>query len=305
MTLAIDIQNLSKVYNSQLTALSNISLQVEQGEFFALIGPNGAGKSTLISILTSLVRKTAGKVSILGHDVDKEHLQAKAMMGVMPQEYNFNTFSEIEDVLLTQAGYYGIARREAKVRMQRLLEDLGLWERRKDAVYRLSGGMKRRLMLARAMIHEPQLLILDEPTAGVDIELRRSLWAFLQERNKQGLTIVLTTHYLEEAEQLCRNVAIIDKGVLIRHLATSELLKELDRESFILYPRETVQTLPEVDAYQLRLQEDGSIEVEVPMGQGVSDLFVRLREQGIEIASLRNKANRLEELFVHLTEAQA
>lgn len=305
MALAIDIQNLSKVYEGQLTALKDVSLQVEQGEFFALIGPNGAGKSTLINILTSLVRKTSGKVSILGHDIDTQHLQAKVQMGVMPQEYNFNMFAQIDEVLLIQAGYYGIPRREAKVRMQRLLEELGLWERRKDAVYQLSGGMKRRLMLAKAMIHEPQLLILDEPTAGVDIELRRSLWSFLQERNREGLTIILTTHYLEEAEQLCRNVAIIDKGVLIRHLATSELLKELGQESFILYPREKISVLPEVDAYHLCLRDDGSIEAEVPLGLGVSDLFVRLRERGIEINSLRNKANRLEELFVHLTEARA
>ena len=302
MRLALDIQQLTKKYDDRITALNDVSLQVEEGDFFALIGPNGAGKSTLIGVLTSLIRKTFGRVSVFGFDIDKNHLEAKTCMGVMPQEFNFNMFARVEDVVLNQAGFYGMKSATAKRHTQALLEKLSLWDRRHAEVRQLSGGMKRRLMLARALVHQPKLLILDEPTAGVDIELRRSLWSFLKEENQKGLTIILTTHYLEEAEQLCRNVAIIDKGRMIRNMPVSQLLKELDRESFILYPSQPIDEIPHIDGFKLKRLDDGTIEAEMPKQATVTHLLKSLHDKKIVIDSLRNKANRLEELFVHLTE---
>ena len=299
---ALLISQLSKVYADGYEALKNIDLTVQAGDFFALLGPNGAGKSTTIGIICSLVRKSGGSVSVFGYDIDKDFAEAKMQIGVVPQEFNFNQFERPIDILVTQAGYYGISRSVALKRAEVYLRQLGLWERRSDASRTLSGGMKRRLMIARALIHQPKLLILDEPTAGVDIELRRSMWDFLREINRAGTSIILTTHYLEEAESLCRNVAIIDQGVIIQNTSVKALIKQLNVETFVLDVRDVLTSLPEVTGYPIVQADSHSLEVDVASGQSVNPLFAALDQQGVEVLSMRNKSNRLEELFVSLVE---
>ncbi len=302
MTKALEIRNLHKTYDSGHVALKGIDLEVAEGDFFALLGPNGAGKSTTIGIISSLVNKTKGQVSIFGSDLDKELTRAKRNLGIVPQEFNFNQFEKVMDILITQAGYYGMPSRLARTRCEHYLKALGLWDKRNESSRMLSGGMKRRLMIARALIHEPKLLILDEPTAGVDIELRRSLWDFLEEVNRNGTTIILTTHYLEEAEQLCRNIAIIDQGEIVENTSMKKLLGKLQRERFILDARGALNgQAPSVEGYVIESRDENSFEVEVDKEQGLNKLFVGLASQGIDVVSMRNKANRLEELFVSMT----
>ncbi|RYG02374.1 MAG: ABC transporter ATP-binding protein, partial [Chitinophagaceae bacterium] len=281
-------------------ALKGISLDVMPGDFFAVLGPNGAGKSTTIGIISSLVRKTAGDVKIFGVDIDTNFSQAKKFLGVVPQEFNFNLFEKVEDIVLQQAGYYGLPRDYAKSQTEKYLRKLNLWDKRQSPARTLSGGMKRRLMIARALVHEPKLLILDEPTAGVDIELRRSMWEFLREINEAGTTIILTTHYLEEAESLCRNVAIIDKGLLVKNTSVKNLLQGLNKEVFVF---DTAMDLPAklaIDGFDIELIDNHSFEVQVEKGQTLNDVFVALSQQHISIISMRNKANRLEEMFVSM-----
>ncbi|WP_193074277.1 ABC transporter ATP-binding protein [Pseudomonas sp. FME51] len=305
MTAAITIRGLEKTYPNGMRALRGLDLDVAQGDFFALLGPNGAGKSTTIGILSSLINKSAGKVSIFGHDLDTDLMAAKRCIGVVPQEFNFSQFEKTQDILINQAGYYGIPAKEARERSEHFLRRLSLWDKRDVASRMLSGGMKRRLMIARALIHEPKLLILDEPTAGVDIEIRRSMWQFLEEINAQGVTIILTTHYLEEAEQLCRNIAIIDGGQIIHHTGMRELLKELHVETFLLDCRNAVAVAPVLNGYPCTLVDDHTLEVQVDKEQGMNGLFVELAGQGIDVLSLRNKSNRLEELFLNLVDGNA
>lgn len=300
MTHALEINQLHKIYNNGFKALKGISLQVEQGDFFALLGPNGAGKSTTLGVVSDLVNKTSGKVSVFGYDLDIHISQAKCLMGVVPQEFNFNMFEKVEDVVVQQAGYYGIARPEALRRTEELLKQLGLWDKRKDASRTLSGGMKRRLMIARALVHQPKLLILDEPTAGVDIELRRSMWEFLTQINEQGTTIILTTHYLEEAENLCRNIAIIDGGEIIKHSPMQELLKTINTETLVLDLDQGITCAPEIDGYKITLVNQSSLEVILDQGQDINSVFSALSKADIKVSSMRNKNNRLEELFVNL-----
>ncbi|WP_415892095.1 ABC transporter ATP-binding protein [Neptuniibacter sp. PT8_73] len=302
MTLALSIKNLRKVYGNGFEALKGISFDVQQGDFFALLGPNGAGKSTTLGIVSSLVNKTSGSVSIFGVDLDKDLTQAKKYLGVVPQEFNFNMFENVRDILITQAGYYGINRKAAGERADYYLKQLGLWDKRNGAARMLSGGMKRRLMIARALMHDPKLLILDEPTAGVDIELRRSMWEFLQEINAAGTTIILTTHYLEEAESLCRNIAIIDQGNIVKNTSMRALLQQLNTETFLLDLDSNLETAPVVDGYPIRLQGDHLLEVDVEKHQNLNTLFVELEKQGVNVSSMRNKSNRLEELFVALVD---
>jgi len=302
MQPALSIKNLRKTYDNQFEALKGIDLDVAKGDFFALLGPNGAGKSTTIGIICSLVRKTEGVVAIFGHDIDRDFSIAKQFVGVVPQEFNFNQFEKPIDILVAQAGYYGIKANIALERAEKYLKQLGLWERRNEISRTLSGGMKRRLMIARALIHEPQLLVLDEPTAGVDIELRRSMWEFLKEINDQGTTIILTTHYLEEAESLCRNIAIIDHGTIVKNTSMKALLKQLDRETFILDVREELAECPTLEGYPLTLVDGHSIEVDVTKGQSMNEIFIELSRQNIHVISMRNKANRLEELFFDMVE---
>ncbi len=297
---ALAIDNLHKTYKGGVVALTDVSLRVEQGDFFALLGPNGAGKSTMIGIITSLVEKTSGSVKIFGHDLFKEPAHAKSKIGLVPQEFNFSLFETVEQIVVNQAGYYGVNFKTAKQRAEKYLKLLDLWDKRSTASRNLSGGMKRRLMIARALMHEPQILILDEPTAGVDIELRRSMWNFLKELNAQGLTIILTTHYLEEAEMLCRNVAIINHGKIIENTSVKSLLKKLDRETFILDFDKTLFELPEIQDFDLKLIDDHTIEVEVSTEQNLNHLFTELEKQHLTVTSMRNKSNRLEELFVHI-----
>ena len=300
MTYALEITQLHKIYDNGFEALKGISLKVEQGDFFALLGPNGAGKSTTLGVVSSLVNKTKGSVKVFGYDLDTQVSQAKCLMGVVPQEFNFNMFEKVQDVVVQQAGYYGIPRDEAIRRTEQLLKQLGLWDKRDDASRNLSGGMKRRLMIARALVHKPKLLILDEPTAGVDIELRRSMWEFLTRINEQGTTIILTTHYLEEAENLCRNIAIIDSGDIIKHSPMQDLLKTINTETIVLNLQEALVNLPEVEGYHLLLVNDMHIEVTLNQGQDINNVFVVLTAAGIKVTSMRNKTNRLEELFVNL-----
>lgn len=300
MSQPLLIRGLKKTYNNNFEALKGIDLEVKSGDFFALLGPNGAGKSTTIGIISSLVKKTAGSVEIFGIDIDKNFSAAKSNIGVVPQEFNFNLFENVQDILVNQAGYYGMPKKLATERAEKYLEKLGLWDKRKGQARRLSGGMKRRLMIAKALVHEPKLLILDEPTAGVDIELRRSMWAFLNEINSSGTTIILTTHYLEEAEQLCRNVAIINEGEIVENTSVKTLLKTLNKEVFILDLRDTLLLLPEVEGYDLHKVDDVCLEVSVEKGQSLNQLFAQLDKQGINVVSMRNKVNRLEELFVSL-----
>lgn len=302
MTKALVVSGLRKVYDNQFEALKGIDFSVEQGDFFALLGPNGAGKSTTLSIVSSLVNKTDGRVSVFGHDLDTDTASAKRSLGVVPQEFNFNMFEKVVDIVTTQAGYYGIPSSVAAERAERYLRKLGLWDKRNDMARMLSGGMKRRLMIARALVHEPKLLILDEPTAGVDIELRRSMWMFLQEINAAGTTIILTTHYLKEAESLCRNIAIIDKGQIVKDTSIKALLQELNSETFILDLAQDISELPVLSGYKARLEDEHTLIVEVEKSQGLTSLFAQLQTQQIEVVSMRNKANRLEELFVNMVE---
>lgn len=297
---ALVIENLHKTYDNGFTALKGISLSVEQGDFFALLGPNGAGKSTTLGIVSSLVNKTSGDVSVFGHSLESELIQAKNCLGVVPQEFNFNQFEKVQDILYAQAGFYGIPAKKAKANIEKYLKQLDLWDKREEVSRLLSGGMKRRLMIARALIHEPKLLILDEPTAGVDIELRRSMWEFLVELNRQGTTIILTTHYLEEAENLCRNIAIINHGEIVQNCSIKALLNQLDKETFVLDVKQPLIKEPEIGGYNLRLVDEFSLEVDVSTSQNLNDVFAGLDSQGIQVGSMRTKANRLEEMFVHL-----
>lgn len=297
---ALSIRNLCKRYPNGVEALKGIDLDVAEGDFFALLGPNGAGKTTAIGILTSLVNKTAGAVTVFGHDMDKELEAAKACIGVVPQEINFNQFETVEDIVVNQAGYYGIPRKEAVPKAETYLKQLDLWDKRESPSRNLSGGMKRRLMIARALVHEPRLLILDEPTAGVDIEIRRSMWRFLSDINRRGTTIILTTHYLEEAENLCRNIAIIDHGRIIENESTVRLLDKLSTEIFQLNLESPLREFPEVDGYDLRAIDDRCLEVEIHRDKPINHLFEQLSRAGVEVSSMRNKVNRLEELFVRL-----
>lgn len=301
MTLALEIKQLHKVYKSGTVALTGIDLEVQQGDFFALLGPNGAGKSTSIGIISSLVNKSSGTVKVFDYDLDTHLEDAKSQLGLVPQEFNFNQFETVLQIVLNQAGYYGVPRSVAIVRAEKYLGQLGLWEKRHARSRELSGGMKRRLMIARALMHEPKLLILDEPTAGVDIELRRSMWEFLKEINQQGVTIILTTHYLEEAESLCRNIAIIDKGQIVENTSMKNLLSKLNKETFLLdiAPTDAAITL---EGYTFRQADSHSLEVDVVKAQGLNGVFSALTAQGIQVLSMRNKANRLEELFVSLVE---
>ncbi|KGE78424.1 ABC transporter ATP-binding protein [Halomonas salina] len=300
---ALSIRGLTKVYGNGFQALKGIDLDVEQGDFYALLGPNGAGKSTTLGVVCSLVQKTAGKVSIFGIDIDKDFAKAKYHLGVVPQEFNFNQFEKVIDIVLAQAGYYGMSRREALPRAEELLRDLGLWDKRNGSARMLSGGMKRRLMIARALMHRPKLLILDEPTAGVDIELRRSMWEYMRRINeKEGTTIILTTHYLEEAESLCRRVGIINHGEIIRDTSVRDLLAELDTETFLLDLAHPLEEAPAIDGFDVRKSDDAQLAVMVHRGQRLNDVFDALGQQGIEVVSMRNRANRLEEMFVSMVE---
>jgi ABC-2 type transport system ATP-binding protein len=296
------VKGLTKTYKNGVQALKGIDLDVEEGDFFALLGPNGAGKTTLIGIVTSLVNKTAGEVGVFGHDMDRELARAKSCIGIVPQELNFNMFESPETIVVNQAGFYGVERGLAKQRAEKYLKQLQLWDKRKSMARSLSGGMKRRLMIARALMHEPRLLILDEPTAGVDIEIRRSMWDFLREINRQGTTIILTTHYLEEAEALCRNIAIINGGKIIVRDRMANLLRKLQTESFLLTLREPIVAAPEVPGYALKLVDDHTLEVEVSKEQDINDIFSRLSALGLHVISMRNKVNRLEEMFMRLVE---
>ncbi|MBM7037850.1 ABC transporter ATP-binding protein [Vibrio ulleungensis] len=294
---ALEIQGLRKTYAGGFEALKGISLTVNKGDFYALLGPNGAGKSTTIGIISSLVNKSEGSVKVFDFDIDTHLEHAKQKLGLVPQEFNFSMFETVEQIVLQQAGYYGVPRDVAKQRTQKYLSKLDLWEKRHDQARALSGGMKRRLMIARALVHEPELLILDEPTAGVDIELRRSMWDFLKEINEQGVTIILTTHYLEEAEMLCRNIGIINKGELIENTSMKSLLSKLHVETFLLDLALDAAT-PKLDGIKVVSHHNGQLEIEIEKTQSLNHLFSQLTEQGIEVMSMRNKANRLEELFV-------
>jgi len=301
MTKALSIKNLSKIYANNVKALNGISLDIEKGDFFALLGPNGAGKSTAIGIISSLVNKTDGTVNVHGFDLDTQKDQAKSCIGLVPQEFNFNVFEPVYEIVVNQAGYYGIGRERAAQRAELLLKQLGLWEKRKDMARELSGGMKRRLMIARALVHEPELLILDEPTAGVDIENRRSMWMFLEEINKQGTTIILTTHYLEEAEAMCKNIAIINNGEIIENTSMKSLLSQLQMEIFVLDLNESINEVPFVDGYNITLRDSSTLTVEVNKSQTINEVFNELTRLNIYVTSMRNKSNRLEELFVRVT----
>lgn len=301
---ALTITDLQKTYRNGLTAVKGINLSVEEGDFFALLGPNGAGKSTTIGIISGLVNKSSGKVKVFGYDIDTHLAAAKSCLGLMPQEFNFNIFEPVIQIVVNQAGYYGIPRKLAFGRAEKYLSQLGLWDRRNDSARMLSGGMKRRLMIARALMHEPKVLILDEPTAGVDIELRRTLWDFLRNINKQGITIILTTHYLEEAESLCKNIAIIDKGQIIENTSMKYLLQQLNQETFILYLKDSLIKIPEIPHYSVHQIDDTTLSVDVMKGQSLNELFSVLSAHSIDILSMRNKVNRLEEMFLHLVSSE-
>lgn len=297
---ALVLEGLKKTYKGGVEAVKGISLTVEQGDFFALLGPNGAGKSTTIGIISSLVQKTAGSVQVFDFDIDKQLEEAKLCIGLVPQEFNFNQFETVLQIVVNQAGYYGVPKAVALERAQKYLSQLDLWEKRNSQSRTLSGGMKRRLMIARALMHEPKLLILDEPTAGVDIELRRSMWEFLKQINQQGVTIILTTHYLEEAEMLCRNIGIIDKGVLVECTSMKTLLSKLNLETFILDLRRDINVAPTLDGMVCRLTDPHTLEVDVAKDHNLNDVFTQLTAANVEVLSMRNKSNRLEELFVEL-----
>jgi ABC-2 type transport system ATP-binding protein len=302
---ALSVRALTKTYDNGVQALKGVDLDVEQGDFFALLGPNGAGKTTLIGILTSLVLKTAGTATVFGHDLDRELELAKSCVGVVPQEMNFNMFETPLTIVVNQAGFYGIPRPVARERAERYLKQLQLWDKRNGIARALSGGMKRRLMIARALMHEPRLLILDEPTAGVDIEIRRSMWEFLKEINARGTTIILTTHYLEEAESLCRNIAIIDHGGIVERDRMANLLRRLQTETFVLNLRAPLHTAPALPAFALTQVDEHTLEAELSKEQNLNALFTELSSHGIEVVSMRNKVNRLEEVFMRLVEARS
>jgi len=302
MTTALSIRSLKKVYSNGFEALKGIDLDVDEGDFFALLGPNGAGKSTTISIICSLALKSAGSVRIFEHNIDDDFSAAKKCIGIVPQEFNFNQFEKVYDIVANQGGYFGLPRGLSEQRTEKYLKQLGLWDKRNDISRSLSGGMKRRLMIARALIHEPKLLILDEPTAGVDIELRRSMWAFLKEINEQGTTIILTTHYLEEAESLCRNIAIIDKGEIVEHTSIKSLLQRLDKEALIFDLKNELTVAPTFDKCESTLIDGFTLEVVISKEHSLNYVFGCLNEQDIQVTSMRNKSNRLEELFLSLVE---
>ena len=297
---AVKITDLTKRYARGEEALKGIDLTVSAGDFFALLGPNGAGKSTTIGILSSLVNKSSGSIEVFGHNLEKEPELAKSCIGLVPQEFNFNQFEPVDEILINQAGFYGIPRAEAKQRAEHYLKKLSLWDKRKAQARELSGGMKRRLMIARALVHNPKLLILDEPTAGVDIEIRRSMWSFLREINQAGTTIILTTHYLEEAESLCRNIAIIDKGVIIENTSMTSMLRRLNQEVFVLDTEDAIEDLPTLKGFELTQVGESSFEVSVAKESGLNRLFSALNEAGITVLSMRNKQNRLEQLFIDM-----
>ncbi len=301
---ALSIRNLSKTYSNGNQALKGIDLSVEAGDFYALLGPNGAGKTTAIGIISSLVNKSGGDVEVFGHSIDSELEAAKACIGIVPQEVNLNLWETVGNTVRNQAGYYGLGGKLAKQRVEKYLRALRLWDRRNDIARSLSGGMKRRLMIARALVHEPKLLILDEPTAGVDIEIRRSMWEYLQAINEAGTTIILTTHYLEEAESLCRHIAIIDEGTIIEDARMSEVLRKLQREVFVLSLTQELAEAPPLEGFSTRLRGDGELEVEKGPDRDLNDLFVQLNARHIHVSSLRNKANRLEELFMRLVDSK-
>lgn len=300
---ALEIIDLVKTYPTGVKAVQGINLTVEQGDFYALLGHNGAGKSTTIGIISALVNKTSGQVKVFGYDLDSNKAALKQQIGLVPQEFNFNQFERVIDVLVQQAGFYGINKSEALKRAEIWLKKLNLWEKRTHLTRELSGGMKRRVMIARALMHDPKLLILDEPTAGVDIELRRSLWQFLRELNEQGTTVILTTHYLEEAENLCRHIGIIQHGQLIENTTMKALLATLENEFFVLDVQKNVENRPLViDGYSHRWLDENTLEVEVKRQQGLNKLFEQFSQQGIEVLSMRNRANRLEELFINMAD---
>ena len=299
---ALKIEDLKKTYKNSVEAVRGISLEVEEGDFFGLLGPNGAGKSTIIGIITGLVNKTSGKVSVFGIDIDKNPDNAKMMIGIVPQEMNFNIFEKVFDIVVDQAGYYGVPRKIAAVRAEKYLKQLGLWDKRNMASRTLSGGMKRRLMIARGLVHEPKLLILDEPTAGVDVALRRNMWDFLTGLSKEGKTIILTTHYLEEAELLCKNITIINKGMIIENTSNKVLLAKLDRENYMLDLKKPMGEVPKLEGHKITKVDDTTLEVEMTKQQDITTVFKFLERNGITVLGMRNKTNRLEELFLNLVE---
>ena len=300
MSYALEILNLQKVYSNDVVALKGIDLKVSEGDFFALLGPNGDGKSSTIGIIGSLVNKTAGSVKIFGIDIDENFPEAKRMLGVVAQEVNFGGFERVLDIVVTQGGYYGIPAKEGLIKAESVMNRLGLWDKRFDQARTLSGGYKRRLMIAKALIHEPKLLILDEPTAGVDIELRREMWEFLKEINSNGTTIILTTHYLEEAEQLCKNIAIIDHGEIVENTSMKDLLSRLDVQGFVLDLDKPISEAPEIDGFSMRLDDPTTLVAAVPKESNINDLFKLLSDKSIQVNSMRNESNRLEELFIEM-----
>ncbi len=297
---ALNIKNLQKTYKNGVNALKGVDLTVKEGDFFALLGSNGAGKSTVIGIVCSLINKTAGQVEVFGQNQDTNSADVRMHIGLVPQEFNFNIFEPVGEILINQAGYYGINRAEATKRAEIYLKQLDLWEKRFDMAKELSGGMKRRLMIARALMHRPKLLILDEPTAGVDIEIRHSMWRFLKEQNAKGTTIILTTHYLEEAESLCNNIAIIDNGITIEQTQMRSLLNRLHIETFILYLADEIESLPDCGEHAVRLVDKTTLEVDINQKQNLSDVFHTLKNCNIEVVSMKNKTNRLEQLFISM-----
>lgn len=297
---ALSIRNLKKTYNNGFTALKGIDLDVDSGDFFALLGPNGAGKSTAIGIISSLVNKTSGSVSIFGYDLKKQNSKAKNCIGLVPQEVNFNQFETVKNIVLNQAGYYGMPRKKALKSTEKCLKQLSLWDKKDTVSRRLSGGMKRRVMIARALVHSPRLLILDEPTAGVDIEIRRSMWEMMKEVNEQGTTIILTTHYLEEAESLCKNIAIINDGLIVEKSGMADLLARVNKDYFVLDLADSITACPNINGYELELAGNKVLNVMVPKGKSLNILFEQLSALGINVLSLKNKSNRLEQLFMDL-----
>ena len=300
MTFALEISNLKKIYKGGTEALKGIDLKVKEGDFFALLGPNGAGKSSTIGIIGSLVNKTSGQVKIFDIDIDENFPEAKRLLGVVSQEVNFGGFEKVLDIVVTQGGFYGIPAKDALIKAESVMRRLGLWDKRSDQARTLSGGYKRRLMIAKALIHEPKLLILDEPTAGVDIELRREMWEFLREINANGTTIILTTHYLEEAEQLCKNIAIIDHGDIVENTTMKELLSRLDVQAFVLDLDKPITEAPTIEAFPMRLDDPTTLVAAVSKGNNINNLFKLLSEQSIQVNSMRNESNRLEELFIEM-----
>jgi ABC-2 type transport system ATP-binding protein len=302
---ALSIRNLRKTYNNGFEALKGIDLTVEEGDFFALLGPNGAGKSTAIGIISSLVNESSGSISIFGHDLKTDRSKAKSCLGMVPQEINFNQFDTVKSIVINQAGYYGMPRKLALESAERCLKQMDLWDKRDTVSRRLSGGMKRRVMIARAMVHQPKLLILDEPTAGVDIEIRRSMWKMMQELNEQGTTIILTTHYLEEAESLCRNIAIIDQGRIVENSDMASLLSRMHIDHFVFDLAEPLSIVPVIEGYQIERIADKVLNVGVPKEMGLNQLFKQLSELNIKVISLKNKSNRLEQLFMDLIDSSS